>query len=73
MQHFDFNFDNLGKFKQGLIICLVITVLTNNANFPVASLSFLIIAVLVFGELKNYFYGDEGHYYRFSVDTAFNE
>ncbi|VDK75630.1 unnamed protein product [Litomosoides sigmodontis] len=38
-----------------------------------ASLSFLIIAVLVFGELKNYFYGDEGHYYRFSVDTAFNE
>uniref|UniRef100_A0A0R3RR88 Peptidase_M1 domain-containing protein n=1 Tax=Elaeophora elaphi TaxID=1147741 RepID=A0A0R3RR88_9BILA len=38
-----------------------------------ASLSFIIIAVLVFGELRNYFYGDEGHYYRFSVDTAFNE
>ncbi|KAK6110687.1 Endoplasmic reticulum vesicle transporter family protein [Brugia pahangi] len=38
-----------------------------------ASLSFLIIAALVFGELRNYFYGDEGHYYRFSVDTAFSE
>ncbi|MCP9265639.1 hypothetical protein DINM_020980 [Dirofilaria immitis] len=38
-----------------------------------ASLSFLIIVALIFGELRNYFYGEEGHYYRFSVDTAFSE
>ncbi|OZC09067.1 peptidase family M1 [Onchocerca flexuosa] len=43
------------------------------AYFTVASLSFIIIAVLVFGELRNYFYGEEGHYYRFSVDTAYSE
>uniref|UniRef100_A0A915PIS7 Endoplasmic reticulum vesicle transporter C-terminal domain-containing protein n=1 Tax=Setaria digitata TaxID=48799 RepID=A0A915PIS7_9BILA len=38
-----------------------------------ASVSFLIIAALVCSELCNYFYGDEGHDYRFSVDTAFSE